>query len=143
MTSCSHSSSISMRKERLCSGKCGSDACGSGNRVWVLAASEGMAALYEKHRNGELTPVMFRKEASAPLIGDVSIFLERAATSGDFGQLLLVGSPGDISWMLLSLPETVTQKVVAEVKYPLLAAWFGKESGLAPLRQALENVLGN
>lgn len=68
--------------------------------------------------------------------------LNEAAVNGRFNQLLLVGSPVDISWMLLSLPEAVTQKVAAEIKYPLLPSWFKQqEEGGKSLHRAIETAL--
>jgi len=137
MSSC-NPNIVPISAEKNCSGKC-RGTCDTGKGIWVLAASEGMAALYEKRQDGALSSLPFI--AAAPLVEELRSRLEDAVEDAGCNQLVLVGSPSDLSWMTLSLPPSVIRKVVAEIKYPLLPAWFTSQTGLTQLHQALKTAL--
>jgi len=46
---------VTIPTNKACSGKCKSDACKNAPRVWVVAACEGMIALFEKDTQGALS----------------------------------------------------------------------------------------
>ena len=82
-------------------------------------------------------------QGKSPVIPSLDAFrdvLLDAEKNKRFGQLILVGSSGDIAWMQMSLPADVAKHVVAEIQYPLMPGWF-RQSPPASLQQALENLL--
>lgn len=67
--------------------------------------------------------------------------LEDSRMHQRFTQLIVVGSPVDIAWVHASLPPEVARMIVAEVRYPLLNAWFGDAEGMRQLKHALSTVV--
>lgn len=124
---------------KACSGKCKGGGCVPETTVWVLAACEGMTALFSKQADGHLKPVESQACEGASLVDGVRERLTRAAERGAFSQLVLVGSTNDIAWTQASLPIAVSKHVVAEIEYPLMAGWFGP-TDRAKLTQALDHV---
>jgi hypothetical protein len=125
---------------KACSGKCkGGGGCTPESTVWVLAACEGMTALFSKQADGHLTSIEDKACGHASSVDGVREQLTSAAAHGAFSQLVLVGSANDIAWTQASLPIAVSKQVVAEIEYPLMAGWFGP-TDRAKLTQALEHV---
>lgn len=125
-----------------CSGKCKSERCSSSAGVWVVAACEGRISLFAKRSDGSLSPV--KQTADLPVLGSIEQFQEimrHARDAHAFDRLVLVGSSNDVAWVHTSLPEPLAHHIAAEIKYPLLSAWFRPEEGILPLQQALEHVL--
>lgn len=125
---------------KVCSGRCRSGKCGVRPNVWVLAACGGMAALFQKQGDGSLAPLLDCGSNISSFADGMSDRLVSASENAEFGQLVLVGSANDISWMQTSLPRAAAKRVVAEIEYPLMSAWFEKPADIAKLTQALENV---
>lgn len=130
---------IPIEAGKACSGKCRSSACGV--RVWVLAACEGMTALFEKGHDGHLRPLPLVGDAASAALDVLRQRLQEASQNGEFNQLVVVGGAGDIAWTQAALPETVSKKVVAEIRYPLIAGWFRSQPDSPVLTQAVEQVL--
>lgn len=123
---------------KACSGKCKGGGCGSAPKVWVLAACEGVIALFQKQADGHLSPL---SDGHGWLGAEgVRDRLVEASQSSAFSQLVLVGSASDIAWTQASLPASVSQHIVAEIEYPLLSGWFKAPSHISRLTQALEHV---
>lgn len=119
---------IPIQPDKLCSGKCGRGACSPSDSVWVLATCSGMAALFSQQPGGSLKALEVAGETALPLAGPLQQRLCDAAEHGQFAQLVVVGSPNDIAWTMLSLSPAVAKKVIAEVKYPLISDWFQPEA---------------
>ena len=66
--------------------------------------------------------------------------IDDADHANAFDQLVIVGGSNDISWIHASLPQSATRHIVAEIEYPLLAAWFKQPLPLPGLTSALECV---
>ncbi len=126
---------------KACSGKCKSGGCRTKSNVWVLAACEGMAALFQKQSDGHLSPLLENGSNISSFANDLRDRLTNALEHGDFSQLVLVGSANDISWTQASLPISVSKQVVAEIEYPLMLAWFSAPSNTGRLTKALETML--
>lgn len=124
-----------------CSGKCGKGGCASAPAVWVVAACEGMIALFEKFADGRLGLVRQGESVVSPSMEALREYLQHAMDAKRFGRLVLVGAVGDLSWMHSVLPEGVVKRVLAEIHYPLMPGWFRTSPDLAPLSQALERVV--
>jgi hypothetical protein len=132
---------IPIASAKACSGKCkGNNGCAPAPTVWVLAACEGMAALFAKRPDGHLLPLASDFPAVSAFDTALRDKLVLASEHGDFSQLVLVGSPNDIAWTQASLPSIVSKHVVAEIEYPLIPAWFGTAASLGKLTQALDSV---
>ncbi len=106
----------------------------------MLAACEGMIALFNKTEDSHLHVISQGKNSISPSLEEFRTFLENAASCGKFSQLIIVGAAHDIAWMRLSLPETLAGFIVAEIQYPLLSAWFRQPPELMQLSKALEQV---
>ncbi len=132
---------IPLAPAKACSGKCRGDGCASSPTVWVLAACEGKAALFSKQVDGRLILVLEQGSPVSSFEGGLREQLIKASDHADFAQLVLVGSANDIAWTQASLPDAVSKRVVAEVEYPLISAWFGSTSQMSKLTQALTHVL--
>ncbi len=133
---------IPLALTRACSGKCkdGGAGCSPQANVWVLAACEGVAALFQKQTNGHLLPLA-REGGHIFLFADgLGAHLADALAHGKFAQLVLVGSASDIAWTQASLPMAVSKQVVAEIEYPLMAGWFSSTAEVSTLTQALDHV---
>lgn len=119
-----------------CSGACSGQCQSKRARVWVLAASRGALALYEKNDRGGMLPLQ-----QSPVVTDhkTSIAtLKKAASDGRFDHLLLVGSATDIAWVHSLLPASLAKSVMAEIHYTLNPDWFRPQ---APLATELARVL--
>jgi hypothetical protein len=125
---------------KACSGKCKGGGCNTKSNVWVLAACEGVAALFSKQSDGHLMPLLGGGNNISSFADGLGDRLTNASEHAEFSQLVLVGSANDISWTLASLPASVSKQVVAEIEYPLMSAWFSVPSDMGRLTQALENV---
>lgn len=66
--------------------------------------------------------------------------IDKADHAHAFDQLVIVGGSNDIAWVHASLPRSATRHIVAEIEYPLLAAWFKQPLPLLNLTHALEGV---
>ena len=124
---------------KACSGKCRGNGCAPESSVWVLAACEGVLALFSKHADGYLKPIENKACGQSSLVDGVREQLTSAADRGAFSQLILVGSANDIAWTQASLPIDVSKRVVAEIEYPLKATWFGP-ADRGNLTQALDHI---
>lgn len=131
---------IPMHAPKACSGKCKSGTCHTKANVWVLAACEGMAVLFEKQADGHLRLLPQEGSAVASFTDALRDHLAGAAERSAFSQLVLVGGANDISWTQASLPPSISGKVVAEIEYPLIPGWFTPPGGMEKLTQALEHV---
>lgn len=98
-------------------------------------------ALFRKQANGHLVPVPEQTPRAYSLESVLREQLAQAFEREDFAQLVLVGSANDIAWTQSCLPESISKKVVAEIKYPLMSAWFSSDSQTSKLTQALAHVL--
>ena len=125
---------------RACSGKCTGKACSSPAAVWVLAGCDGMISLFEKSAGGHLSLLRQDGGAVASSLEAFRDFLEEAAQKHRFSQMVLVGEPGDISWMQMALPPAAARHIAAEIAYPLMPAWFRQGSELSQLSRALEHL---
>jgi len=130
----------SITSHKACSGKCKNRGCGTKSNLLVLAACEGMVALFHKQSDGHLLPLLENGSNVSSFANDLRDRLINGLEHGDFSQLVLVGSANDLSWTQASLPSSVSKQVVAEIEYPLMSAWFGTPSDMGRLTQALENV---
>ena len=125
---------------KACSGKCKGGGCGTKANIWVLAACKGVAALFLKKADGHLVPLMHDGTHISVFADELRDRLMQASEAEEFAQLVLIGSPNDISWTQASLPAGVSKKIVAEIQYPLMSAWFGSTQDALILTQALENI---
>ncbi len=125
---------------KACSGKCKGSGCGGAPRVWVVAACEGMISLFEKDVRGTLLPVVQHNHAVFASLEQFQESIVEADRTHAFDQLVLVGGSNDIAWVHASLPQSATRHIVAEIEYPLLAAWFKQPPPLPNLTHALEGV---
>lgn len=126
------------RPERACSGKCLGDGCPAGvPRVWVVAACNGMVSVFKKiDHHLEIVP---RQDGLVfPSLEMFSHAIRDAAEHNEFDQLMVVGSDSDVAWVERALPEVAAQRLVAEMKYPLLPGWFNQGTQLT---SALERIL--
>jgi hypothetical protein len=105
--------------------------------MWVIAACGGHLALYEKwhHASAELIPL--GQDIVPDSLEALVALLKKSYTEKKFEQLLLVGNQNDLNWVQLLLPEEVANCIVAEIRYPLLEAWFAE----TPRMQSLNNTL--
>lgn len=108
--------------------------------MWVVAACNGRVAMFSKQR--EVLSVIPQGEGNIfPSLEEFVRAIRSAAKRDAFNQLLIIGAPGDLAWLQVSLPPEASGRVVAEVPYPLLPEWFQPDSKLAELRGALTHVL--
>lgn len=66
--------------------------------------------------------------------------IDEADHAHKFDQLVIVGGSNDIAWIHASLPQSAMRHIVAEIEYPLLAAWFKQPLPLPNLTNALAGV---
>jgi len=128
---------------KACSGKCKGVACGS-PKVWVLAVCEGAGALFQKQPSEKLVPINGLDDSNGlgtALIDALRNRLIRASLYNEFNQLVLVGGAGDLSWAHATLPYEIMNKIVAEINYPLIPAWFRSKDEMGKLASALGNAL--
>lgn len=124
---------------KACSGKC-KDVCSPSTRVWVVAACEGMISLFEKTRQGDLVPLAQRDQAVFASLQEFQNAMEAAERTHAFDQLIIIGGSADIGWVHASLPQSATRAIVAEINYPLLAAWFKQSLPMPTLTHMLEAI---
>ena len=125
--------------DKACSGKCKSGGCHV-SRVWVVAACEGMIALFAKDAKGSLVPMLHSDQAVFPSLDQFKTFLDHADYAHAFDQLVIIGGKNDIAWIHASLPQSAMRHIVAEIEYPLLPTWFKQPTPLPHLTHALEGV---
>lgn len=125
---------------KACSGKCKSSGCHCAPRIWVVAACEGMISLFEKDTRGTLSPLPQNAQGVFASLDDFQKSINKAEHAHAFDQLVIIGSGNDIAWIHASLPTPAVRHIVAEVEYPLLAAWFKQPPPMPHLTHALENV---
>lgn len=125
---------------KACSGKCAGD-CTRTSHTWVMAACEGMIALFEKHADGHLELLPRSEGDSVHSVDRLRACLADVSLGGSTPQLVLVGSANDIAWTEALLPETIAKHIIAEIQYPLVNGWFRGSPDLRQLSHALEQVL--
>lgn len=122
---------------KACAGTCRGAACGSGRHLWVLASSDGALGLFHKIESGlHRVPL----ESTDPL-QNLREKLLAATQSGALQQLVVVGSAKDIAWTHQLLPPALSGQVVAEIEYPLMAAWFAAAADDEKLIQVLSHIV--
>lgn len=140
MEHCNSSNKDIVRPIKACSGKCSGAGCSSDAYIWVVAACEGMISLFAKHQDGRL-PIIFQgTNAVASSVEEFRKFISAAFLKQSFSQLILVGSPQDLSWLRASLPENVAKYTVAEMKYPLIPNWFQQAPDMGSLSKAINQL---
>jgi len=127
---------------KACSGKCSSDVCSAPPCVWLLAACNGMVAIFEKNAS-KLHLLPQGENMVSPSIESFRAHLTTSAQNEKFNQLIVVGSETDIAWAQALLPPALSKYIVAEIKYPLLQSWFQQSPDLSSLTLALENLFVN
>ena len=118
---------------KACSGKCKGGGCSAKPNLWVIAACGGIVAIFQKQNDGNLIPIA---DGGIGFAEGLSGRLSTALEGGELSQIVLVGSANDIAWTQALLPSTVSKRVVAEIKYPLMSDWFSTTR----LVKALENI---
>ena len=126
--------------QKACSGACMGDACSGATRVWILAACDGMITIFQKNPDGCLSPLLQGNNAISPSVETFYHYLDEAAQTRQFTQLILVGSTSDIAWVQRALPESAIGCTSAEIQYPLVSGWFRETPHLKQLSQALEQL---
>ena len=129
-------------RDKACSGKCKSGGCHV-SRVWVVAACEGMIALFARDTQGTLMPLLHSDRAIFPSLDEFKTSIDNADHAHAFDQLIIVGGGNDIAWIHASLPHSAMRHIVAEIEYPLLPTWFKQPIPLPHLTHALESVFAN
>jgi hypothetical protein len=123
--------------EKACSGKCRGECVTASPRLWVIAACNGMVSLFQKV-DDHLEVVAYDTGTVFPSLESLSSMLKSSAEQNKFQQLMVVGSSHDMAWLHMSLPEEASSRIVAEVQYPLLPAWFPNAEALS---HALKQVV--
>ena len=129
-----------MPTPKACSGKCKGGACGKAQRVWVVAACEGMISLFEKDREGDIAANSFAEHSVFSSPSQFQQFINDAKSNNAFEQLVIVGSTNDIAWVHSLLLQHIAPYITAEIKYPLMASWFKEPYPMAHLTRALKNI---
>ena len=99
-----------------------------------------MISLFEKDACGSLTLLPHNLESVFASLDAFQSCMDHAEDAHAFDQLVIIGSGNDIAWIHASLPAPVTRRIVAEIEYPLLAAWFKQPVSLSALTHALEGI---
>lgn len=136
MNDCNLVSICHIKGEGGCSGSCLNKQKNPAH-VWVIAACEGMIALYAKDDGGHLSVLKQHGQALAPSVDEFRAFMASGMEAKRFDQLLIVGTTSDIAWLEAYLPEGIHKYIVAEIQYPLVAKWF-KADDIAQLTQAMQ-----
>lgn len=134
---------IPFEGSKACSGRCSTAVCPKTQGVWVIAACEGMVALFEQQASGALRPLIHKGEAIFATLGNFQRAMTQADETHAFEQLVIIGSAGDVAWVHASLPSPVACRIAAEIEYPLLPAWFRQSLPLPQLKQALQSVFAD
>lgn len=124
---------------KACSGKCLGMGCSTPG-VWVVAACEGKISLFEKFSDGHMRLI---PQGEGSMASSLEFFHQNITLSAQkhlFSQLVIIGSPADLSWLRAVLPLEVAKLIVAEIQYPLLPRWFEEETASGSLRQKLEHL---
>jgi hypothetical protein len=100
-----------------------------------------MLVIIEKQKNGHLEVLSMGEDIIAPTIESFQKYMVNAIQGNAFIQLIMVGSANDISWARISLPDNLANKIIAEIKYPLVQQWFRNTSDMKSLSNAVEQVL--
>lgn len=111
--------------------------------IWVIAACNGMASIFERNPLGRLQPLTGMEYLEPSLLSDCLCFLSQAESLGELKQCILIGTATDIAWMRALLSSTIRTKIMTEIEYPLIAGLFqqaqrNKEStGIIPVLERL------
>lgn len=124
--------------QKACSGKC-MGSCRVMPATFLLAVCEGMATLFEKGKDSIAVYQGKNKSEDIPLWQQNCQWMTELLKQGMLGQLVLIGSENDMKWARQMIPDDVARKVIAEIPYPLLSAWFVQRN--ENLKQALDNVV--
>jgi hypothetical protein len=76
------------------------------------------------------------REHACFLPEELAEWMQSADTLQRFDQLILIGAPHDNAWVHAFLPQDAARRIVAEIPYPLLAAWMTE-----PKRDTLKDVV--
>ncbi len=140
MHTCSSSKKNPAKAQKACSGKC-MEKCGShGGRRWIVAACDGIIVVLEDN-GGRLSPVKQGESMVSVSANGFWHMIDTALKQDRLDQLVIVGSPNDISWVHLALPHDAARKIVAEIRYPLMPAWMKQVPGMESLASAIEQVM--
>lgn len=122
-----------------CSNKCKNSACGTQARVWVIAACDGVIALFNKYLDGEPSLLPSGTPSLFYTVEQFRDMIVDAEQTHAFDKLVFIGKSSDIAWLHACVPLEVTRQITAEIQYPLLAGWF-KENDFTSLNVALKNI---
>jgi len=125
---------------KACSGQCMSP-CTGRTGLWVVAASSGKIARFEKSDEGAYSLVPFAKDSVAPSAEYFAKSMMADHGAHAFERMVLVGSQSDIAWARAVLPAELAACVMAEVEYPLPTKWFQNNGVMPELSGALAHVL--
>ncbi len=100
-----------------------------------------MVCLFKQRPDGTVALVPQKDAVLFPSITALQETLSQADAGLQLGQLVLIGSAGDISWIHRCLPDTVARHVAAEIEYPLVSGWFRELPQMQGLTRALQQVL--
>lgn len=123
-----------------CSGKC-VGGCGLRPAIWVIAACDGLIALFQQDPDGGVNIIPQGDSFLSPSVEAFSNTLRDALKRGAFNRLVLVGSPQDIAWVQLSLPASLTKHIVAEIAHPLMVGHFQRLPNALPLINEIVRLL--
>ena len=130
---CSNHTSVHKLPVRpACSGKC-VEGCGLKPAIWVIAACDGLIALFQQNSDGRVSIVPQGDSFLSPSVEVFSSTLLSALRRGAFNRLVLIGSPQDMVWVQLSLPASLTKHIVAEISHPLSVGYFQRLPDAWPL----------
>jgi hypothetical protein len=100
-----------------------------------------MISLFEKNPQGKLVPLSHNGSVVFSSLEEFQKAIHQADQAHAFDQLILVGTNNDIGWIHVSLPQSVTRTIVAEINYPLLSAWFKQSLPMPTMTHMLEAML--
>lgn len=123
-----------------CKGYC-PGTCHRCGRTWVIAASMGCMALFERRKQGGADLIPLGQAIVPGSLNSLLSFLKHSYALKRFEQLLLVGKQSDIGWISSLLPEELQHCLVAEIRYPLNADWWQETPQLKQLGNALVTLL--
>jgi hypothetical protein len=127
---------IASTPEKACSGKCKVSVCRSAPQLWVIAAYQGMIALFRKDTDS-LTLLPYHGQAVFSSLDTFQKTMLTGENSHIFDQLVIVGSSGDIAWVHACLQRNDMHHIVAEIHCSLLPEWFKHTPALPELTDAL------
>lgn len=138
MSGCgTHTLSVPEQARKACSGNCmGQGGCAGKMRVWLLAASGGRVAVFERRKDGSLM-LLYRGDArSASGAEAFRQYMETAQPP--LPQLVAIGSKEEIDWLHMVVPEILRGYMAAQMQQHLHAEWFEE----TPLPTTLQETLG-